>query len=472
VDIIGDRERGDVYNTARYAQAAELTEKQKQLRDLCIGGAREILAVGGSRSGKTTLFLRNLIIRSLKVKQARHAIFRQRFIDVKHSIGMQSLPMVLNLFFKGLPYKINKSDWILSFINNGSEIWLSGLDDKERADKVLGLEFSGEFFNEVSEMTYKSYLTATTRLSQNNSLRKIAYLDENPTTKWHWSYKKFIQLKDPSDDTPINPDLAAHIFINPEDNIKNLPSEYMNILDGLSIDEKNRFKHGIFQNVVTGAIYKKELTDAQIDNRIADIKPNTDFPVYAVFDIGVSDATAIWIVQFLKSKILFLDYYENNMEALPHYLAWIKDKGYKIKKMFLPHDAQNKNWSTGRSSREVAEDYGRLQGFDVEIIAAMPVWDSINAVRLLFPKFYFNEPACREGLEAVQNYKKQFDNTLGIYKAEPVHDWASHAADALRYTALAYNLQNVKPYDKPKTERKGLSFDDVLQGIRRRSAAG
>ncbi|MDR2427069.1 MAG: phage terminase large subunit [Endomicrobium sp.] len=445
-----------------------LTQKQKELRNLCVSGAREILAVGGSRSGKTTLFLRNLIIRSLKVKEARHAIFRQQFIDVKHSIGMQSLPFVLNLFFKGVPYKINKSDWIIKFINNGSEIWLVGLDDKIRTDKVLGLEFSGGFFNEVSEISYKSYLKANTRFSQKNDLCKIAYLDENPTTKGHWSYKKFIQLKDPQDDTPIDPSSVAHIFINPEDNIQNLPKEYLNILDGLSIDEKNRFKFGLFQNMVAGAVYKHEISAAEIEGRIGDIKPDTEHPVYAVFDIGISDATAIWIVQFLKNKILFLDYYENNMEALPHYLAWIENHEYKIKKMFLPHDAENKNWSTGKSSREVAQSYGNIKGFDVEVIAAMPLWDSINAVRILFPKFYFNESKCKEGIEAIRNYKKQWNDVLGIYKQEPLHDWASHCADALRYTALAYNLQNISPFEKAKEQKKGITFNDILSSMKKR----
>jgi PBSX family phage terminase large subunit len=445
-----------------------LTDKQLQLRDLCVCGAAEILAVGGSRSGKTTLFLRNLIIRSLKVKQARHVVFRQRFIDVKHSIGMQSIPEVIKLFFNGLPYKINKSDWIISFINNGSQIWLSGLDDKERADKVLGLEFSGGFFNEVSEISYKSYLTASTRFSQKNALRKVRYLDENPTTKGHWSYKKFIELVDPNDLTPINPETVAHIVMNPEDNQQNLPEEYLQLLDGLSLDEKNRFKYGLFQSTVPGAVYKQEISLMYAQGRYGSFNGDKDYPVYAAFDIGTSDATAIWIMQFLKDKILFLDYYENNMEALPHYLSWIKERGYKIRKMYLPHDAENKNWATGKSSREVAQEAGRMQGFEVEIVPLMPLWDSINAVRVLFEKFYFNSANCKDGIEAVTNYKKQWNDALGVYKQEPLHDWASHGADALRYAALAYNSVDVKPNSKPIIKPNALTFKDILQRIKQR----
>src|SRR5690349_24742953 len=101
---------------------------------------------GGSRSGKTFLHVRNIVARALKAPHSRHAIFRFRFNSVKNSVVLDTFPKVMRLAFPQVSFKLDKTDWYVRF-PNGAEIWFAGLDDKERAEKVLGMEFATVYFN-------------------------------------------------------------------------------------------------------------------------------------------------------------------------------------------------------------------------------------------------------------------------------------------------------------------------------------
>lgn len=92
---------------------------------------------GGSRSGKTFLLVRNVVMRALKAPKSRHAILRFRFNHVKASIIMDTFPKVMELCFPGVKYTINKTDWFAEMPNE-SQVWFGGLDDKERTEKILG----------------------------------------------------------------------------------------------------------------------------------------------------------------------------------------------------------------------------------------------------------------------------------------------------------------------------------------------
>lgn len=143
-----------------------LTAKQAAVRDEKVGGpAKHVLLYGGSRSGKTALFCYGLAVRALAAPGSRHAIFRRYGVAVKQSIGLDTMPKIIRLAWPGISVTWREQDGYFAF-PNGSEIWLAGLDDKERVDKVLGKEFASTYFNEASEIPYASYLVAQTRLAQ------------------------------------------------------------------------------------------------------------------------------------------------------------------------------------------------------------------------------------------------------------------------------------------------------------------
>lgn len=209
---------------------------------------------GGSRSGKTFLLLRAIIIRSLKAPGSRHAVFRYRFNAVKNSVVHDTLQKVMSLCFPGLLPQcvMNKTDWFLTLPKTDksgkqSEIWFAGLDDKERTEKILGMEFSTLFFNECSEIPLSSVNLALTRLAQRSGLVLKAYYDLNPPSKRHWTHKKLIEKIDVESGNKVDdPENYTYFRINPIDNQDNLAPEYLKLLAGLPERTRKRFLLGEF----------------------------------------------------------------------------------------------------------------------------------------------------------------------------------------------------------------------------------
>ncbi len=142
-----------------------LTEKQKEVRSVFATAAKFFLVYGGSRSGKTFLTIYAIIIRMLKAPGSRHVVFRNDGVDAKQSIGNETVPAVIDLAFPGLVLKWNDQDGYYQ-APNGSQLWLAGLKDKARLDKVLGKEFATIYLNEASQITLEAFRVVQTRLAQ------------------------------------------------------------------------------------------------------------------------------------------------------------------------------------------------------------------------------------------------------------------------------------------------------------------
>lgn len=171
----------------------------------------------------------------------------------------------MKVCFPEIKYKENKSDWFYT-LPNGSEIWIGGLDDKERTEKILGNEYSSIFFNECSQISYDSITIAMTRLAENSGLMNKAYYDCNPPSKKHWSYMLFVQGINPETRESVNTNLYSILKMNPDDNIENLPDGYIDtILGNLPIKKRARFRDGLFCDDNDRALWKRAWID---NNRI------------------------------------------------------------------------------------------------------------------------------------------------------------------------------------------------------------
>jgi hypothetical protein len=222
---------------------------------------------GGSRSGKTFLHVRNMVFRALKAPKSRHVILRFRFNAVKTSIGMDTLPKVMDLAFPGVPHTINKTEWFVEF-ENGSQIWLGGLDDKERTEKILGTEYATLYYNEASQIPWSSVGVALTRLAQaatqtvgakSSPLVPRAYYDTNPPSKAHWTYKVFVQKLDPETNQPLRRQEDYIAFqMNPQDNAENLSAQYLDQLQGLSNRLQKRFLRGEFADATPNQLFNED----------------------------------------------------------------------------------------------------------------------------------------------------------------------------------------------------------------------
>lgn len=282
---------------------AKLTEKQREANRLLASPARNIMLRGGSRSGKTFLLVRAIIQRAINAPGSRHAIFRFRFNHAKTSIWADTLPKVLKLCFPTLRVRFDKTDFYVE-LPNGSQIWIAGLDDKERVEKVLGAEYVTLYFNESSQIPWSSIETALSRLAQKcpldpaiakatgrTHLALKAYFDCNPPSKLHWSYALFrAKVKPGTKEALTDPDNYVEMKVNPDDNRENLPAEYFEVLDGMSAAKRLRFKDGEWASEVNGALWSIEdrTVEAQTD------PDGTVTPGYTIIGIDRTRATLEW----------------------------------------------------------------------------------------------------------------------------------------------------------------------------------
>ena len=239
-----------------------LTPRQVDAQRLLAGPQRHTLLAGGARSGKTFLLTRAVLIRAMKAPQSRHAILRFRGNSVWTSVGLDTLPKVVRTCWPGLSItpKVQDKYFVLP---NGSEIWLGGLDDKERVEKILGMEFATLYFNEASQIPYSSYLVASTRLAQVcDGLTQREYVDLNPSGTGHWTYRQFVQKVDPDTRRSlVNPSDYAAMYINPIDNEANLSLEFLQSLKNLPERQRKRFYEGVFTAEIDGALWTLDALD-------------------------------------------------------------------------------------------------------------------------------------------------------------------------------------------------------------------
>ena len=195
----------------------------------------------------------------------------------------------------------------------------------------------------------------------------------------------------------------------------------------------NQVWEGLCRQTVDGAIFAKEMQQAEKDGRICRVPYDATKPVHAIFDLGWSDSTAIWFLQFIGMETRLIRYIEDSQKTISYYLATMQTYGYVYDKIWLPHDAENKTLAAaGRS----IDDIVRAAGYKTEIMPRVPIVDSINAARTIFPNCYFDREHTADGLACLRHYRYEVDPETGQFSRNPLHDHYSHGADAFRYIAL------------------------------------
>lgn len=230
---------------------------------------------GGSRSGKTFITIRNIVLRALRYP-SRHLVIRLRNIHVNISIVQDTFPKVMSICFPNIPYTINKSMLYAELPAPGgktSQIWFAGTDDPARVERVLGNEYSTIFANEVSQIAWETILVMWTRLAENVGLDLKFYYDCNPPNTKHWAYTMFFKGQDPKGEpimipkdldnfeAGMKPLVTANLLMNPTDN-PHLDKQYLAILHSLPERQRARFLSGIFMADIEGALWDFEMMTA------------------------------------------------------------------------------------------------------------------------------------------------------------------------------------------------------------------
>lgn len=196
-----------------------------------------------------------------------------------------------------------------------------------------------------------------------------------------------------------------------------------------------------FDAAILGSYYGKDIAESERQGRIRNVPYDPEMPVHTAWDLGMGDSTAIWFFQVAPDGVRFIDHYENHNQPLAHYAGVLSAKPYRYADDWVPHDAKVRELGTGRTRVETLKGMGRKP----RLVANHKLMDGINAVRVGFPKFWFDEDACRFGLEALRQYRTEFDEKTKAYKDNPKHDWTSHTADAFRYAAMAWKELRPEP---------------------------
>jgi hypothetical protein len=310
---------------------------------------------------------------------------------------------------------------------NGSRVRLYGADNP---DSLRGIYLDGVILDEYADMR-PSIWTEVLRPALSDRLGWATFIG---TPKGHNDFWQKWQ------DSENNPDWFRLMLKASETGIIS-PAELAAARRDMSEDEFAQEFECSFTAAVRGAYYAKDLEQADKEERIRNI-PIEKVETHTAWDLGIDDSTAIWFYQTVNKEVRLIDYYEASGVGLEHYAKVLKEKPYIYGKHYLPHDAEVKELGTGMSRIETLAGFG----IRADVVKMQRVEDGINAVRQLLPRCYFHATNCKQGIEALRLYRKEWNDKTQTFRQNPLHDWTSHAADAMRYLALSVSE---KPGWKP-----------------------
>lgn len=194
-----------------------------------------------------------------------------------------------------------------------------------------------------------------------------------------------------------------------------------------------------FESALTGAYYAEELRTMSAEGRICHIDIMKEARVFTSWDIGFDDCTAIWFVQCVGRERRLIDYFEASGHKADYYADILHQKrienGYRYGGHYGPHDAANHELTSGESFKSVLGNHG----IELTIVPQHNPLDGINATRRMLDRTWINETNCARGLEALRQYRREWDDRLKTWKKTARHDWSSHGADSLRCFAAGFD---------------------------------
>lgn len=331
---------------------------------------------------------------------------------------------------------------------SGYEIVTGHLKDDNAYEKYQGHEYQKICIEELtqipSEDSYEKLISSCRSTIPN--IKPQIFCTTNPGGIGHGWVKKRWQIKGcPQQPILTKSAFGDRVFIpaRVDDNqflMQNDP-RYILFLDGLKGSLKKAWRDGDWEDFeVEGAIFGNEYADIKASGQIGIYVYDKVYPVHTVFDLGVNDTNTIIFFQKKNDKCYIIDYYQNHGVGLPHYKNILQNKNYIYGTHYAPFDIKVKEWGSGITRLEKAKELG----IDFEPIQRTSIENKIEKSRLLFSAVFINEINCGELLEALRCYQREYDENNQTYKDNPLHNWASHAADAFQYLAQCFDKAQEK----------------------------
>ena len=299
---------------------------------------------------------------------------------------------------------------------------------QSRTDNLSKLDFKFHFFPWWGEPSYRlgSQVVLTQEsLDYFDSLTRRGILLDDEQKYWY-AARKFTQGDDMMREYPTTPDEA-------------------------------------WESAIDGAYYSQQMAQCRVEKRIGFIPYDDSIPVYTAWDLGFNDSTAIWFIQVYGKEIRVIDYLEGAGESLAYWLGVVKSRPYIYEKHLAPHDIMVHEYATGMTRQASARKLGinMIPAPKVEIIPG------IDQVRSILSRCFFDEKKCAMGIKALENYKKDWNERMGCWRKEPLHNQYSHGADAFRTfaTGLPLIMSQIQPQTKTLGNIRPHGWDP-RQGVR------
>lgn len=332
----------------------------------------------------------------------------------------------LKFFASPIPgVKFNESE-LRCDLPNGARIQLFGADNP---DALRGIYLDGCVLDEYAQIR-PSLLPEIIRPALSD---RKGWLDVTGTPKGRNHFWELLEAVKNNDEWQVNIYRASETGIVDE-------AELKAARDIMNADQFEQEFECSFTAAVQGAYFADQLRQANEQGRILNIPVEPSIPVNTFWDLGRNDTTAIWFHQRVGMENRFIDFYENNGESLHHYAKVLRDKGYLYGEHYLPHDVVITELTTNKSRRETLEESG------VRPLIVVPrvreKGEGIEMARRVIPSCWFDEARCKEGLRALENYRKEWDDKKQVFRERPLHDWASNPADAFMQFAQGYDPED------------------------------
>lgn len=384
-------------------------------------GYKRVLAVLPRRAGKDIAAWNYCIRECLKRTQSIYYVF-PTYAQARKVIwqgitndGMQFLDFIPH----DLIERTNSSDMTIRF-KNGSLLSLVGSDNY---NNLMGTNPSGIVFSEYALQDPRAYQFLRPILAANGGW---ALFISTPRGKNH--LYTLYELAKQSDDWfcyKMTVEETGHI---PLREIERERGEGLMSEDLIQQEYYCSFEMGI-----EGAFYTKYLDKMRLSGQIGQVPWESSFKVNTAWDIGVRDSTSIIFFQTIGQTVRIIDYYEKNKEGLEHYVQVLESKPYSYNKHIAPHDIRVREFGSGITRFEKA----RQLGIKFTIADDVGIFDGIEAVRSTFSRIWIDQEKCAKFINAIENYRQEYDAKKQVYKAMPLHNYASHASDSLRYLCIS-----------------------------------
>lgn len=421
--------------------------------------------VGPLGSGKSSGCVLDIAKRATAQKPDSSGVRRTRFAVIRNSYGQlrdttrktfeQWVPSLLGGTWHEQPFIFEGGRKLKDGTSLHCEVLFRALDRPEDVGKILSLELTGAYCNELREMPKEVFDALQGRVGRYPSQVQGGpswfgvFGDTNPWATSSWGYQLFSREKPPGFALFEQPD-----GLGPDaENIENLPPGYYERLchgkDAAWVDEYIRAK---YPSADRGSVYG-DLIDA-IEKRggVLDFEhPGDGMDLF--LDLGVSDATSLGWTRINEHRCVdFIDWYEDAGKPLSHYFDIIENRGWKVRKIFLPHDARARTLQTGLSTLEMF--IKRFGASRVAIGPELSLEDGIAATRWLLEQPVRFHSRWADGLRRLRAYRYVWDEVKKVFMKKPLHDWTSHTSDMVRYAAIVAHanerMTRPKPVEKPK----------------------